>query len=110
MTEDPLATVRALERQITERLAVATAPATTVQEAHAEAVAVRARAARDAERAAAERATSILDRAKAHATEVRQAGRDRAERLRARAQDRRAVDVEAVLDAVLPPTRREGQG
>ena len=110
MTEDPLETVRALERQITERLAVATAPVTMVQAAHSEAQAVRARAVHDAEAAAADRVASIRDRAQAQAVEVRAVGRDQAERLRVRAQDCRTADVEAVLAAVLPATRLEGQG
>lgn len=108
MNDDPIEAVRALERQIAERLAAASGPARTVQEAHTEADAIRDEAARRAEHVAADRAEAILRRADEHAAQVRADGRERAERLLTRAQEREADDVQAVLAVVLPGARQEG--
>lgn len=109
MTDDPLETVRALERSLSERLAAATGPARTVEQAQADTAALRVQAGRDADHAAARRTAQILAQADEHAEQLRTAGHTRAEELRARAQDRLPADVESVLAAVLPDTRHEGR-
>ena len=102
MSQEPRQAVRALEREIEERLASARAARTVVDDATEQAADVRTRAREHAAHAAEQRTQQLMSAARERGQALRADAQRRAEQLEASALARRGEDVAGVLGAVLP--------